>query len=209
MDQVGLFALAAKLRQWDALIAGGAARNLRTKKPIKDIDVFIPKTVTAETVAKAVGASGECAQVAGYDGANMNVFKGYTYFGFPIDFIQVDEPRERWRMFPDTISQMWVGPSGIQASMAANLAIIHKTIECTNISEKRLARLQELYPETDGWKYVVHSRFEGCNKVVIVTPGKPRRDADHAPFWWDLPTVEKLAAGKAMDAVRALSEAYR
>lgn len=42
-----------------------------------------------------------------------------------------------------------------------------------------------------------------------VTKGKPRREPDHAPFWWDLPSVTEdnaAALGESfMDVVRKMS----
>lgn len=199
-------------------IAGGAVRNLVTGHTIRDIDVFftdekdlnnLVDVLHLEITRPPLGHNADCSSGEGVDPEEMKVWKceadmvrasisRWTSF----DLLWVPSIQGRIDKFPDHISKMWMRPNDgqILRRIEAQIDLNEQRLRyySSQMRPKRLERLRELYG---------HWQFVDLDEVQLtVSTGKKRREPDHAPFWWDLPTI---SPERAMDAVRAMSEGAR
>lgn len=202
-----------------ARIAGGCPRNMKTGKDIKDIDVFVETPEEAGKVIHALDLkiirepSDPFESEEDYEEEqDKNTAQG------PFDVWKCEDKTQGWdfdiicrgvswneavMLFPDNLSRMWLYVTiynvvSLQELKEAIDDRVSQTVtyDGLRMTDKRLARLKELYSD---WT------FKDTSPKVQLEFNRPskRREPDHAPFWWEM---KKPSPDAAMDAVRALSK---
>lgn len=168
LEEIG--AIVREVTGYNAVVAGGAVRDLLHGNPIKDIDVFIEKsrdeedytdsTYTeslAKKVAKAFDSYAVTTSLIGYEASS----EGDTYATFdiemplpmpPLNLIFVADIEAALNEFPDTISQVWLDGSGkVVFSDGHQQAVQSQVIQHTlrdddERAQKRLRKLEGKFP---------------------------------------------------------------
>lgn len=185
-------------------IAGGAVRNAVTNHTVRDLDIFIQDVGDVAVLNDAFSwhLIPQYDTDEDYDGLLSSkdffgVYKGWhTGFDLEIDVIHVSNVHD-WveNHFPDHLSEMFIkadGSMGMTQRAREDYAEKKITYYPDRMTEKRLARLKELYPD---WRYTP------LNGVEVTTSGPRRRIPDLPPEVWN---TRPFNAASAWEATMAL-----
>lgn len=170
IDQAMLYRIQTLVREvtgYAAHVAGGALRDLRLGRPIKDIDVLIVRDRSedvyseheqryyARKVAKALGSELVTTSESGYpDGEQVYATYEVAFEGETVNLIFVSDLIDALNEFPDTISQVYLDDEGVPVYSEDFEEAVVRGVIVARLEEgnKRRERLSLKFPDFK-WQY--------------------------------------------------------
>lgn len=137
----------------EAVIAGGAPRNLLTGLPVRDIDVFAPTGSLGRLHLFEEVLGRKLAPVVTDSSAD-------PYFGYrtyrsedgKVDVVFVSDVQDHIDKFEDDLSQIYIDTTGLVVTPNALKALAAKRITLApNVKAARVEKMRALYPD---WEFL-------------------------------------------------------